>query len=419
MTVSDGLESTTTGDGAKGKGRVSRRGFMTIAAGGVGGLLVASSAGPAWGALPSPTPKLPGEYFRKANQITEGGGTLFDNICVRINGDVARIYVPQTVKPYSGTPVPVVWFFHGSGSDHNALDGGFKSSSQAVVDRGAIAICQTAGGTLYSNPTAVALQQAGYAYMSGLFTISSSTLRSTSGGGALCTETYAKRLIPNIAGMYNVNSTYDLRAHYDQGGGSQASIVAAFGDDLAAIDAANPARHPGASWTQTKMRIVVSQPDESDVIVPPRQHGLALLALATPFAAEASLRTHANGHSTPGFATVDFLTAMDRWNAFGSTPPADTQKPVASFVAPVSGATVSGTTTVIINASDNVGVADVGIYVGTRRMGTATFTGTDYRLTFNTKTSVTPNGTYVATARATDAAGNVGVSAPITVTVKN
>ncbi|HWI31648.1 MAG TPA: Ig-like domain-containing protein [Microbacterium sp.] len=397
---------------------LSRRGFMTIAAGGVGGLLLASAGAPAWAATPSPTPKLPGEYFRRANQVTTGG-TLFDNVCVRIDGDAARIYVPQSVKPYSGVPVPVVWFFHGSGSDHNALDGGFKSSSQAVVDRGAIAICQTAGGTLYSHPTAVALQVAGYSYMSGLFTISTNTLRSTSGGGALCIETYATGLLPNIAGMYNVNSSYNLRAHYDQGGSGQASIIAAFGDDLAAIEAANPARHPAASWTAAKMRIVVSQPNESDTVVPPQDHGLALLALAAPVAAEASLRTHANGHSTPGFATADFLAAAERWSAFGSTPPPDTQQPVVSFVQPVSGATLSGTTTVIINATDNVGVVDVGIYVGTRRMGTAAFTGSDYRLTFNTNTSATPNGTYVATARATDAAGNVGVSAPITVTVAN
>jgi hypothetical protein len=400
--------------------RVSRRGFMTLAAGGVGGALLASAAGPAWAAAPGPTPKLPGEYFRKANQVTEVGGTLYDNICVRINGDVARIYVPQTVKPYSGEPVPVVWFYHGSGSDHNALDGGFRSSSQGAVDRGAIAICQTAGGTLYSHPTAVALQLAGYDYLSGLFTISNNVIRSTSGGGALATETYARRLIPNISGMYNVNSTYDLRAHYDQGGSSRDSIVAAFGDDLAAIEAANPARHPGASWTATKMRIVVSQPNESDQIVPPQSHGLALLSLATPFAAEASLRTHTNGHSTPGFATADFAEAMTRWNVFATPPPViDTVKPVATILSPASGATVSGITTVVVKATDNVGVVDVGLYVGTKRMGTCTFNGTDWRLTFNTKTSVTPNGTYLATARATDAAGNVGVSAPITVTVKN
>src|SRR5690349_9129847 len=86
-------------------------------------LLVAGGAVPAFAATASPTPKLPGEYFRKANQVT-AAGTLFDNICVRINGDVARIYVPQSVKPYSSAPVPVVWFYHGSGSDHNALDGG-------------------------------------------------------------------------------------------------------------------------------------------------------------------------------------------------------------------------------------------------------------------------------------------------------
>lgn len=400
---------------------VSRRGFLTLAAGGVGGLVLAGGAAPAFAAAASPTPKLPGEYFRKADQVT-AAGTLFDNICVRINGDVARIYVPQSVKPYSSAPVPVVWFYHGSGSDHNALDGGFKTSSQAAVDRGSIAICQTAGGTLYSHPTAVALQVAGYAYMAGLFAISTNVLRSTSGGGALAAETYASGLMPRIAGMYNVNSTYDLRAHYDAGGGSQSSIVAAFGDDPAAIDAANPARHPAAAWAGSRMRIVVSQPDESDTIVPPRAHGLALLALASPVATEASLRTHTNGHSTPGFATTDFIESMNRWGVASTAPVPvpDTKAPVVAFAAPSTNSTVSGTVTVRVVATDDVGVTDVGIFLGTRRIASAArYSGDEFRLTFNTKSTLSPNGTYVVTARATDAAGNVGVSAPITVKIAN
>ena len=410
-------ESTS---GAPAKAPVSRRGFLTLAAGVGGGLILAGGAAPSFAADPSPTPKLPGEYFRKANQVTDAG-TLFDNIVVRINGDAARIYVPQTVKPYSSTPVPVVWFYHGSGSDHNALDGGFKSSSQAVVDRGAIAICQTAGGTLYSHPTAVGLQVAGYAYLAGLFSISTNVLRSTSGGGALATESYAAGLIPNIAGMYNVNSTYDIRAHYDAGGGSQSSIVAAFGDDPAAIDAANPARHPASAWNGTRMRIVVSQPNESDTIVPPDQHGLALLSTASPVAAEASLRTHTNGHSTPGFATQDFLDSMTRWGVeAGTAPVADTQAPTASFLAPANNSTVSGTVTVRVAATDDVGVVDVGIFLGTRRIASAQrFSATEWRLTFNTKSSMSPNGLYQVTARATDAAGNVGVSSPLTVRIQN
>lgn len=386
-------------------------------AGGLGGVvLLGSTATPAFA---DPTPKLPGEYFRKANQVTPGG-TLFDNIVVRINGDAARIHVPQTVKPYSGVPVQVVWFYHGSGSNHNALDGGFKTSAAAVVDRGAIAICQTAGGTIYSHPTAVALQLAGYAYMASLFSISGSVLRSTSGGGALACETYGSQLIPGIAGMYNVNSVYDIRATYDAGGNSAATIIAAFGDDPAAIDAANPARLPESAWAGSRMRIVVAAPSEIDTIVPPDDHGLALLALAQPVAAEASLRTHANGHSTPGFAVSDFVAALDRWTGPVTPPSGDTTKPVVAITSPSNGATVSGFATMTVTATDDTGVVDVGVYVGGKRMLTLTQqNATTWGARIWTKTSATPNGTYSVTAHATDAAGNVGVSAPITVTVKN
>ncbi|MEU1971743.1 Ig-like domain-containing protein [Microbacterium sp. NPDC019599] len=403
------------------RSQVSRRGFLTLAAGGVGGIMLAGSALPAMAATPSPAPRLPGEYYRKASQLTTDG-TLFDNIVVRINGDQARLFVPQTVKPYSGVPVPVVWFYHGSNSDHNALEGGFKTSALDTVDRGAIAICQTAGGTLYSHPTAVDLQIAGFSYMSGLFTISTNVLRSTSGGGALATETYARGLVSNISGMYNVNSTYDIRAHYDAGGGSRDSIVAAFGDDPAAIDAANPARHPRAAWTGSRLRIVVSQPNESDQIVPPDKHGLALRDLALPVAAEASLRTHANGHSTPGFAAPDFVDAMNRWGVpvGGGTPTVDTQPPVVSFLAPANNSTVSGTVNVRVAATDDIGVVDVGIFLGTRRIASAArISDTEWGLSFNTRSSASPNGTYVVTARATDAAGNVGQSAPLTLRIQN
>lgn len=394
---------------------LSRRGFIALL-GGIGGVaLLGANAQPASAA---PTPTLPGEFYRKANQRTSAG-TLFDNICVRINGDVARLHIPQTVKPNSGVPVQVVWFYHGARSDHNALDGGFKSSAAAVVDRGGIAICQTAGGTLYSHPTAVALQRAGHAYMAALFPIYSNVLRATSGGGALACETYGAGVIPSITGMYNVNAVYDLRALYDAGGTSALTVIAAFGTDTDAIDAANPARHAAQAWAGSRVRVVVSTPNSSDTTVPPAQHGLALIAKAQPVATEASVRTHTNGHSTPAFATTDFVDAMKRWSP-SSPQPGDRTPPRVAFAAPASGATVSGYATVAVTATDDVGVTDVGLYIGSKRMFTLTQqSATQWGARIWTKTAATPNGTYSATARATDAAGNVGISAPITVTIKN
>ena len=61
----------------------------------------------------------------------------------------------------------------------------------------AVAICQTGGGTLYSHPTAVALQVAGLCLHGGDFHDPERTsCAATSGGGALAIETYARGAHP-------------------------------------------------------------------------------------------------------------------------------------------------------------------------------------------------------------------------------
>jgi hypothetical protein len=300
---------------------VSRRGFMVLTAGGVGGLLAgALGASAAGAAVPDPSPKLPNEYYRKTNQLTTTN-VLFDDIAVRISGDPARMFVPQSIKPGGSTPIMVVWLYHGSGSDHNAIVGGFKSTAMAVVNAGGIAICQNDGGTIYSHPTAQALQVAGYSYLSSIYPIGTNVLRATSGGGALAYETLGSALIPNILGMFHVNSVFDLTALY--GGSGHDSIVAAFGDDPAAIAAASPSRLGPAAWADKRARVIVSQPNSTDVTVPPATNGLEFLSYASGTAAEASLRTHHTGHSTPNFADTDFIATIARWR----TPIADTAAP--------------------------------------------------------------------------------------------
>lgn len=455
-----------SGKSSQRRDAVSRRTLLAGMFAGAGSIALGSSVAlSAAAAVASPTPKLPGEYTRKEGEVTTAG-TLFDNICVTISGDPARIYVPQTVKPSSGVPVPVVWYYHGSGGDHNALEGGYRTPALSTVDRGGIAICQKAGGTLYTNPTALRLQAAGWDWLSRLFTVSTNTLRSTSGGGILATEVYGSRLLPNITGMYGVNAAYDLRAMYDAGGRGQASVILAYGDDLAAIEARNPARLAATAWTGAKLRVVVSAPSSSDAVVPPDQHGLVLRERALPVAAEASVRTHANGHNTPGFAASDFVTAMERWGVFTAsptptptatptssptatpsptktptasptptatpspsptptktptptpTPVRDTTAPAVTIVAPADGATVSGVVTVRISATDAVGVAAVSVWVGTTKIADATkATGSEWRAPYDTRNI--RNGTYAVTARATDAAGNVGTSSAVRLVITN
>jgi len=92
----------------------------------------------------------------------------------------------------------------------------------------------------------------------------------------------------------------------------------------------------------------------------------------------------------------------------------DTTPPLASFVSPASGATVSGTITVGVSASDNVGVSAVSLSVDGISLGTDA--GSPY--TFQWGTTAAANGLHTLTATASDAAGNKS-SSSISVTVSN
>ncbi|MEX0151695.1 hypothetical protein [Microbacterium sp. LMI1-1-1.1] len=96
--------ASTTG----GRAGVSRRGLLAGMFAGAGTVALGSGAVlSAAAATAAPTPTLPGEYTRKEDVTATG--VVFDNICVTISKDPARIYVPRTIKPQSGVPVPVVW----------------------------------------------------------------------------------------------------------------------------------------------------------------------------------------------------------------------------------------------------------------------------------------------------------------------
>ena len=86
------------------------------------------------------------------------------------------------------------------------------------------------------------------------------------------------------------------------------------------------------------------------------------------------------------------------------------------MTAPTAGATVSGTITIIANASDNVGVAGVQFKRDGANLG-AEDTTPPYAISLNT-TSVL-NGSHALTAVARDADGNRTTAAAVTVTVSN
>ncbi len=96
-------------------------------------------------------------------------------------------------------------------------------------------------------------------------------------------------------------------------------------------------------------------------------------------------------------------------------PAPDTQPPVTAISAPASGATVSGTTTVTATATDNVGVTRVELWVD----GALGPNDTSSPYSFSWNTGGLSNGSHSLQTRAYDAAGLVGMSAVVTVTVNN
>ena len=95
-------------------------------------------------------------------------------------------------------------------------------------------------------------------------------------------------------------------------------------------------------------------------------------------------------------------------------PAADTVKPTVAIASPTGG-TVAGLIPVSVNAGDNVGVTRVELYAGS----TLISTDTSPPYSFSWDTGGFANGGYSLSALAYDAAGNVGASAPIDVSVAN
>jgi len=90
--------------------------------------------------------------------------------------------------------------------------------------------------------------------------------------------------------------------------------------------------------------------------------------------------------------------------------------PTSSITSPTSGASVSGTITISASASDNVGVTKVEFVLDSSTL-TSSSTSSPFSVVVDTKTL--SDGAHSLVARAYDAVGNVGPSAPISFTVMN
>ena len=178
---------------------------------------------------------------------------------------------------------------------------------------------------------------------------------------------------------------------------------------------------PGSSITSASYSSDTASTSMSGTsMASPHVAGVAALYLqanptATPAQTMAALTTNATPSkvTSPGTGSPNLLL----YSMFitGGGGGGDTTAPSTSITAPAGGSTVSGTTTVSANASDNVGVSRVEFFLGSSLLGSDTTA--PYSFDWNT-TSVA-NGGYSLTTKAYDAAGNVGTSSAVSVTVSN
>ncbi len=154
----------------------------------------------------------------------------------------------------------------------------------------------------------------------------------------------------------------------------------------------------------------------------PHVSGAAALILAKTNLAVLTLKSQILNNTDPIPSLTGKVLTGGRLNvckAVGSATcggaPPDTTPPTTAITAPANGATVSGTTTVTADATDNAGVTKVEFYLD--NVLQATDTASPYSWTWNTTASA--NGSHALNSKAYDAAGNVGTSATVTVTVSN
>jgi len=134
----------------------------------------------------------------------------------------------------------------------------------------------------------------------------------------------------------------------------------------------------------------------------------------TPAQVQDILRQTADDLGTPGwdpsygYGRVNLARAVNGLaiaKTTDSTPPSDT------ITAPTSGQSVSNTVSVLVNATDNVGVVKVELYVDGVLYGTSATA--PFTIKWSTRKVAT--GAHTLQSKAYDAAGNVGASSTITV----
>jgi chitodextrinase len=114
-----------------------------------------------------------------------------------------------------------------------------------------------------------------------------------------------------------------------------------------------------------------------------------------------------------GIATVT-VPASTIFTLTGTSAP-DTSAPTVAISSPQNNSTIGGTQNVSVSASDNVAATKVEWYLDGSLQGSSLSSSS----TFSWNTHTTPNGSHILSAKAYDAAGNIGTSPNTTVNIAN
>jgi hypothetical protein len=249
----------------------------------------------------SKVPKLPGELGRSDTITSRFGMKKYEVIDVLISGDRTRLFVPHAAAPSLTRNATFLWYYHANGSSYAALSGAFQYTADQAVDQGMVSICPNYGGSVWTSAAALQAQRNATAYVTKLWKVSVSFLRSNSGGGALLCYAYGKRMVPNIRGAYHASGVYDME-----------DVLLRRPES---VKATNPIYLPQSVWAKTRLRISGSPEDQ---VVPYEKHSARLYRRALPVAKEVSLLPHSGaggqyGHVVPSQTNKDMLVTFQRW----------------------------------------------------------------------------------------------------------
>ena len=215
------------------------------------------------------------------------------------------------------------------------------------------------------------------------------------------------------------NGSYTLSAKaYDAAGnvGQSANVVVTVFNDAVAptVSITSPASSSTVSGT---VSVTVNASDNVGVTKVEFYLNGALQATDTvaPYSFSWNVATIANGSYTLSAKAYDATGNVGQSANLVVTVLNDSVAPTVSIASPATSSTVGGTVSVTVNASDNVGVTKVEFYLN----GALQATDAAAPYSFSWNTTVFANASYALSAKAYDAAGNVGRSGNVTVAINN